>query len=92
MNNPTLPSAQSANDLIDGKPGALGRVMLHAASRAAIIYFGMQAGRIIGVKPPKNAFSLSLLGAAAIELFVLSYIKIEKEKQETINGDNQWSI
>lgn len=92
-NNPTLPSAESANDLIDGKPGAAGRVLMHALSRAAIIYLGMQAGRLIKVDPPKNAAALSVLGALAIELFVLSYIKMEKEKRKDENGDsNQWSI
>lgn len=92
-NNPTLPSANSASDYIDGKPGALQSVIIHALSRAAIIYLGIQAGRVLKITPPKNAFTISLLGSLSIEIFVLSYIKMQKEKEKQNNGDqNQWSI
>ena len=92
-NNPTLPSANSASDLLDGKPGALQSVLIHTFSRAAIIYIGIQAGRIIKITPPKNAFAVSLLGALSIELFVLTYIKMQKDKEKENNGESsQWSI
>lgn len=92
-NNSTLPSANSAADYIDGKPGALQSVIIHSLSRAAIIYLGIQAGRILNITPPKNAFTVALLGSLSIELFVLSYIKMQKDKEKENNGDSsQWSI
>lgn len=90
--NPTLPSANSAADYIDGKPGALQSVIIHALSRAVIIYLGIQAGRVLNITPPKNSFTVAILGSLSIELFVLSYIKTQKEKEKQNNGDNQWSI
>lgn len=91
--NPTLPSANSAADYIDGKHGALQSVIIHALSRAAIIYIGIQAGRVLNITPPKNSFTVALLGSLSIELFVLSYIKMQKDKEKQTNGEsNQWSI
>jgi len=92
-NKSGLPSADSANDFIDGKPGALQRVVLHALGRAAIIYAGMQAARVLKVDVPKNALTLSLFASAAIEAFVIIYLKNENKKQETTTNEvSQWSI
>lgn len=90
---PNLPSAHSAADYVDGKPGALQSVIVHALGRAAIIYVGIQAGRILKITPPKNAFAISLLGALSIEIFILAYIKMQKDKEKQNNGEqSQWSI
>lgn len=89
---PTLPSAESAYSFLKGEEGASVRLIKDLLGRSAIIYLGMQAGRIAGVKIPDNAFALSLLGASAIELFVLVHISNEIKKQEKQNGVTTWSI
>jgi len=89
---PTLPSAESAYSFLKGEEGAGARLVKDLLGRSAIIYLGMQAGRIVGIKIPDNAFALSVLGASAIELFVLVHISNEIKKQEKTNGDTTWSI
>jgi len=89
---PTLPSAESAYSFLKGEEGASARLIKDLLGRSAIIYIGMQAGRIVGMKVPDNALTLSLLGASAIELFVLIHISNEIKKQEKQNGVTTWSI
>lgn len=86
---PTLPSAEIAYLFLKGEEGASVRLIKDLLGRSAIIYLGMQAGRIAG---PENAFALSLLGASAVELFVLVHISNKIKKQEKQNGVTIWSI
>lgn len=78
--SPVLPSAQSALDFVQNKPGSGSEVIKHLLGRAAIIYMGFQAARLIGKRPPDNGIFFALLGASAIEAFVLYYIKTESQK------------
>lgn len=89
---PTLPSAESAYSFLKGEEGASARLVKDLPGGSAIIYLGMQAGRIAGIRIPDNAFALSLLGASAIELFVLIHISNEIKKQEKKNGVTTWNI
>jgi hypothetical protein len=66
---PTLPSSESAQDLIDGKPGALPRVVAHTALRAGLVAVGMYA---VGIRGRDLAFG-ALGGAIGIEMFVFGY-------------------
>ena len=85
---PVLPSARSAQDLIDGKEGAGLNVGRDILGRAAIIFAGMQLGRLVDAYPKQNAIPAALLGSIAIELFAIAYIKAtqpppqESQKQD----------
>jgi hypothetical protein len=71
----TLPSAQSAADLVEGKPGSLGRVAAHMTLRAGLLAPGIF---LAGVRDPKKLALASLGGSAGIECFVLGYQLIQK--------------
>ena len=89
---PVLPSARSAQDLIDGREGAglnVGRAIL---GRAAIIFGGMQLGRLIGAYPEKNAIPAALLGSVAIELFAIGYLKATQQQQAQETQKQDFSI
>lgn len=79
---PVLPSARSAQDLIDGKEGAGLNVSRDILGRAAIIFAGMQLGRIVDAYPKQNAIPAALLGSVAIELFAIAYIKATQPEPE----------
>ena len=71
-----LPSASSAQDLVDGKAGSVVRVLSHMIGRAALVGAGIYLAGA-GRKTPKYA----LAGSIAIECFVLSYALYDKKKQ-----------
>ena len=71
-----LPSASSAQDLVDGKAGSVVRVLSHMIGRAALVGTGIYLAGA-GRKTPKYA----LAGSIAIECFVLSYALYDKKKQ-----------
>lgn len=73
--SPILPSADSANRLLNGEPGALPKVLLHLGGRALLISTGMYAA---GVRNPKRLAMLSLAGSVAIETFVLMYLAVKR--------------
>jgi hypothetical protein len=73
----TLPSAQSAADLVEGKPGSLRRVETHMALRAALLVPGLY---LAGVRDPKKLALGALGGAAGIETFVLIYQLVQKAR------------
>lgn len=68
MSCPALPSGQAADDLVNGRPGGLGRTILCTAGRAALIGTGMWIG---GKK--ENVGRDAVAGALAIEVFVLAW-------------------
>jgi hypothetical protein len=71
-----LPSASSAQDLVDGKAGSLSRVLSHMIGRAALVGTGIYlAGG------GKNTVRYALAGSAAIEAFVLTYALYDKHKR-----------
>lgn len=85
---PVLPSARSAQDLIDGKEGAGLNVGRDILGRAAVIFAGMQIGRVVGAYPKEAAIPAALLGSVAIEIFAIGYLKAtQKPAAETQNGD-----
>lgn len=79
---PVLPSARSAQDLIDGKEGAGLNVGRDILGRAAIIFAGMQLGRIVDAYPKQNAIPAALFGSVAIELFAIAYIKATQPRPQ----------
>lgn len=65
----TLPSAQSACDLVHGRgSSAIPEVILHTLFRAALIGIGV---RLAGEKNIRRAAKYGLAGAVTIEAFVL---------------------
>ena len=70
-----LPSADAANALLAGKPGALGEVIGTTLGRALLIGAGLYL--VGGREKPlvKNA----LAGALAIEVFVLCYLSHQQK-------------
>jgi len=85
---PVLPSARSAQDLIDGKEGAGFNIGRDILGRAAIIFGGMQLGRLVNAYPKENAIPAALLGSVAIELFAIAYLKTKQpETQPAQNPD-----
>lgn len=65
----TLPSGESASDFIEGRPGSTGRLVVHYLGRSAIVGLGLF---LVGVRG-KDLVKYSLVGAGAIEVFVLGY-------------------
>jgi len=74
-----LPSQSSARALVQGDFSALPMVALHLVGRAAIIGAGLAL--IPAARKPSVLIGGSLLGAAAIEIFVLIH--------ELSNGNRQ---
>jgi len=70
-----LPSQTSAEAFHRGDPDALKYLARDTVGRAAIIYAGIFAAGLVGLEKPKNAFLVSLAGAAAIEAAVLLWTK-----------------
>lgn len=69
-----LPSSDSARDLVHGVPGALPRVFIHAAGRAALIAVGVYAAGLRG----RNLVAASIGGAVAIEIFALGWFAYQR--------------
>lgn len=73
----SLPSGESASDFVEGKDGATVRLIGHLLGRAVLLGVGLA---VAGARD-KDLVKYSLAGAAAIELFVLGYAWINKEKK-----------
>jgi len=71
-----LPSMSSAQALVDGIPGALPRVLAHTFGRACIIGAGLFISGFRG----KDLMRGSIAGAAAIETFVVLYLKFNPKE------------
>lgn len=69
----TLPSGESASDLVAGKPGAFPRLLAHYLGRSAIIGLGLLVAGARG----RDLVIYSLAGSAATEVFVLLYAVLE---------------
>lgn len=67
----TLPSSNAAADFIQGKPGALGHVVLSTGLRAVLISLGIYAA---GERDTKRLAKYSVGAAVAIEAFVLWWV------------------
>lgn len=65
----TLPSGESATDVVEGKPGATGRLLVHYLGRSAIVGLGLAFVGVRGL----DLVKYSLAAAGAIEVFVLGY-------------------
>lgn len=72
-----LPSASSAEDLVDGKAGSLPRVLFHLVGRSVLIGTGLAVAGARG----KDLVKYSFAGGAAIEFFVLAYAAYHKDKK-----------
>jgi hypothetical protein len=67
----TLPSAQSACDLVHGRgAAAIPDVVVHTLFRAALIGLGV---RLAGERDLRRAATYGLAGAVTIEAFVLAW-------------------
>ena len=71
-----LPSSANANDLLDGKPGAIPLGVVYTAGRMAIIGGGLLVAGFRGKELLKGAVA----GGLAIEAFVLMYTAFTKKK------------
>ena len=74
MAAPLVPSHSSARDLVNGVPGAVGRVGMHYAQRTALL-----AGALILAGERKHVLRYALAGSAAIEAFVLWWAWTHRE-------------
>ena len=73
-----LPSSTSAADLIEGKPGSLGRAFLHTVGRATLIGTGLYAAGYRGKDLVKGSIAASL----AIEAFALVWFASQKSSSK----------
>lgn len=71
---PVLPSADSAQRLLDGQPGALGDAILHVLGRAVLVGLGMAAVPKVRKSLKSSLPVAALAGSLAIEGFVLAYL------------------
>lgn len=72
----SLPSGESASDLVHGVPGALPRVIWHTALRSALVGVGLS---VAGMRDPRDLVRYSIAGALGIEAFVLSWAFANKK-------------
>lgn len=66
-----LPSSRSAIDLVDGKPGAIWRVVTHTIGRTALIGTGMY---VVGADRGPHLWIRALGGGVAIEAFAITWV------------------
>lgn len=74
-----LPSADSANRVLDGDVSSIPRAVMHTAGRAALIGVGMWA---FGNFKPRDAAVGGISGAVAIEGFALLYLSYKRSQQK----------
>jgi hypothetical protein len=74
-----LPSADSANRVLDGDTSSIPRAVLHTAGRAALIGVGMWT---FGHFKPRDAAVGGISGAVAIEGFALLYLSYKRSQQK----------
>lgn len=75
-----LPSANSADEFVQGKPGAGARVLSHFLGRAFLVAPGLY---IAGARNPETLIKYSLAASATIEAFVLGFAYYNKDKPKT---------
>lgn len=75
----SLPSGQSAIELMEGKPGAGVKVIGHTLLRAGLIAVGLYAAGDRGEK----LYTRALGSACAIEAFVLVWVAANKAPDAT---------
>lgn len=68
MTCPPLPSAQAAQDIVEGKPGGWPSMLGWTAVRAGLVACGLWA-----VGERKHVVRNAVAGAIAIEVFVLAW-------------------
>ena len=78
----SLPSAESAEDFLAGKPGSAWRLSLHLAARSAVIWAGLNLVQMT----PRQRVMGAIAGAAAIECAVLAMAGVAKAKGTAENG------
>jgi hypothetical protein len=70
------PSSYAIADLVDGKPGSLGRTVSLTAQRAAFIVPGLY---VAGIRWPKLATG-AIYGSIGITLWILGLYSLKKPK------------
>ena len=75
-----LPSQAAADDLLDGKPGALGDVALSVALRSGLIAGGLYMAGLRG----KTLVRGTVYSALAIEAFVLAWVALNRESKRPL--------
>jgi len=82
----TLPSEESAQSVVEGKPGGIATLVLHYIGRSAIIGSGLALAGARG----KNLVKFAAAAAGAIEVVILLEAWLHKSQLPT--GDNATDV